>query len=164
VAKDKKKAKDVNTEGAEPKVKKSKDKGAKSEAADELDADDDLDPKGPGDGFRIADALNKLVLVIPTAIRRDFKTSNGATDTIVADVIVLDEEKPKKSERHNGTLIFQAVLVGSLEDRIGKGMVAAKLVKGEAKNGNSAPYLFEKSDEAKTAARTYLASVGPKLD
>lgn len=159
MAKDKGK-KDKGEKAPEVKAKKSK-KGTKPEVDDE--EVDDLDPKGPSDGARIADMVGELLLVTPTAIRRDMKTSQGVSDAVVADIVVLNEDKPKKSVVHKDALIFQSVLVGTLREKIGVGRVAAKLVKGEARNGNSAPYLFEKSDEAKAAARVWIKDNEPDL-
>lgn len=158
MAKDKGK-KSKGEKAPEVKAKKSK-KDAAPEVDDELD---DLDPKGPSDGAKIADMVGEHLLVTPTAIRRDMKTSQGVSDAIVADIVVLDLKKPKKSEEHKDALIFQSVLVGTLREKVGVGRVAAKLIKGEARNGNSAPYLFEKSDEAKAAAREWIAANSPDL-
>lgn len=158
MAKDKSKKKD---QAVEPEQSKKAKKSKEAPAEEEYD---DLDPSGAGDSWRIGDHVGGHFLVMPTAIREGFKTSNGPVDTIVADVVELDLEKPKKSEVHKGVLIFQTVLVNNLREKIGGGMVAAKLVKGEAKNGNSAPYLFERNDEAKKAAKAWLAANGPDLD
>jgi hypothetical protein len=160
MAKDKGK-KDKGEKAPEVKSKKSK-KGTKPEVDDEEELDD-LDPKGPSDGVKIAEMVDELLLVTPTAIRRDMKTSQGVSDAIVADIVVLDPKKPKKSVEHKDALIFQTVLVGTLREKVGVGRVAAKLVKGEARNGNSAPYLFEKSDEAKAAAKVWIAEHSPEL-
>lgn len=145
-----------------PEVKAKKSKKASAPEADEEEVDD-LDPSGPSDGVKIADLVGEHLLVTPTGIRREMKTSAGVSDAIVADIVVLNLDKPKKSEVHKDALIFQSILVGSLRERIGIGRVAAKLVKGEAAVGKSAPYLFEKSAEAKAAAKSYLESVSPDL-
>lgn len=163
---------------AEPEVEvKAKKKGKKPEAetptkaskkgkkpAVDDDDFDDLDPSAGSGSFRMTDHVGEHMLIIPTGFREGFKTSNGPTDTVVADVVILNLKKPAKSEIARGALIFQTVLVDNLRDKVGKGKLAAKLIMGEAKNGNSAPYLFERSDEAKTAARAWLDANGPDLD
>lgn len=159
MAKDKGK-KDKGEKAPEVKAKKSKKASAPEVDEDEVD---DLDPTGPSDGVKIADLVGEYLLVTPTGLRRDMKTSAGVSDAIVADIVVLDTAKPKKSILHKDALIFQSILVGNLRERVGVGRVAAKLVKGEAAQGKSAPYLFEKSAEAKAAAKVYLDSVSPDL-
>lgn len=159
MAKDKSK-KDKGEKAPEVKAKKTK-KAAAPEVDDDLD---DLDPTGPSDGVKIKDLVGELLLVIPTGLKKEMKTSAGVSDAIVADIVVLDEDKPKKSVVHKDALIFQSVLVGALKERVGVGRVAAKLVMGEAANGKSAPYLFEKSKEAVTAARVWIKDNEPDLD
>lgn len=155
-----KKAKKGKGEKApEVKAKKSK-KGSAPEADDDLD---DLDPTGPSDSVKIADLVGEHLLVIPTGLKKEMKTSAGVSDAIVADIVVLNLKKPEKSEVHTDALIFQSVLVGNLKERVGVSRLAAKLVKGEAAQGKSAPYLFEKSPEAVTAAKAWIKANEPEL-
>ncbi len=161
MAKDKgKKDKSKGEKAPEVKAKKSK-----KETAPEVDDDlDDLDPTGPSDGVKVKDLVGELLLVNPTGLKKEMKTSAGVSDAIVADIVVLDEDKPKKSVVHKDALIFQSVLVNALKDRVGVGRVAAKLVMVEAANGKSAPYLFEKSKDAVAAAKVWIKANEPDLD
>lgn len=137
-----------------------KEKGSKSEASDST-IDDELDDPGEGGGWKIAEALGELLLIKPREVKTGIKSDyaeDGKTDAILADVYIINEKKPAKSEPHEGTLIFQGFLQGALRDKIGK-WVVGRLVKGEATKGKSAPYLLEAADaDEKAKASEYLRS------
>lgn len=174
MAKDKSKKKDKAEEPEvveTPKGKKAKgEKPAKEKKAKAVETEeevDEFDPVGGGDGFSIKDNVGALVFVTPTGIKKDFKTSTGIADeVIVADIVhLVPGEKPKKFEVFPDSLIFQTVLISALKEKLRSGgAVAAKITKGEAAPGKSAPYLFERNDDAKDLARAWIKVSGPDLD
>ena len=119
-------------------------------------------PSGGGDGPKITDDLGAALLLRPTEFRPQMNTSNGPADVIVADWIVLDG--PSQGQVREGSLIFQRVLVKDLKkifDNPATPFMVGVLGKGEARNGNSAPYLFGMpSDEQVTLARQAAAHFG----
>lgn len=137
-----------------------KDKSKKKDSPIEATFDAFVDPAEGGDNWKIADALGELLLITPTGLEEDIETVHGSADAIKADVVVINEKKPSKSEEHSGVLIFQAFLKSSLKPSIGKGRVVARLGKGEAQKGKSAPYILEAADaEDKSLAMDYLKSL-----
>lgn len=166
MAKDKSKAEPVE----ETKTKKNKAEkaasGGKAEKASKgkaSDLDDELDDpgSGAGDDWRFnQEALGELVVIKGIKIEEDFKTSAGTSDVVRAKtVVVVNEKKPAKSEVHTDVLIFGTVVVNSLREKVGK-TVAARLVKGEASPGKSAPYLLEGADaDEKEAALAAIRAV-----
>jgi hypothetical protein len=126
-------------------TKKAKDK---TKSAPSNDFDDEMgDPAEGGDNWKVATALGELLVIRPLSVEKDIETEYGKTDAIRADVIVVNEKKPAKSETHEGVLIFQGMLQAALRDKVGKGLVVGRLVQGEKKPGKSAPYLLEKADD-----------------
>jgi hypothetical protein len=83
---------------------------------------------------------------------KDVNTSFGSTDAIRADVDVLDG--PQAGETFTDTLVFPKVLVSQLKPSVG-GMVLGRLGQGQAKPGQSAPWVLAAAtaeDEAKGVA------------
>lgn len=121
-------------------------------------ADPFAKPTGGGDGSKISDDLDQAILVRPTEYIPSMNTSQGVTDAVRADWIVLTG--PNQGQVRNSSLIFQKVLKSELRAIMGtpKPMMVAVLAKGVAKNGNSAPYLFGQADEAAYALAAQAAS------
>ena len=119
-------------------------------------------PSGGGSGSKIADDLGQALLVRPTEVRTDMKTQHGLVDAVQADWIVLTG--PEAGQVREGSLVFQIALVGDLKkifDNPATPFMVGVLGKGEARNGNSAPYLFGMpSDEQVTLARQAAAHFG----
>lgn len=115
-------------------------------------------PSGAGDGSKISDELNQAILIRPTEYIPSMKTSQGPTDAVRADWIVLTG--PNQGQVRNGSLIFQKVLKGELTRIMGtpKPMMVAVVSMGEARNGNNAPYLFAAADDATKALASQAAS------
>lgn len=114
-----------------------------------------------GEGWNLTEeAEDKLILFTP--LREDkVDTSFGEKPIIVADVVVIDEKKPAKSEVHDDVYVFGGYLRGALRGFIGEKRVLGRLVKGEPKKkGENAPWLLEDATEAEIElAQQYLASV-----
>ena len=161
MAKDKSKKKAAEPDIETPAVKAGKkDKEPKATAG----AGDLVGP-GSGGNFVAKDVVGELLLITPTALEEDVVTSNGTSDAIRADIVVLDRKKPTKSTEIPGGLIFQKVLQGQLRDSLAKGTrVVGTLIEDTAsqKKGQSAPYrLTAPSDEDILVARAYLDALNP---
>lgn len=115
-------------------------------------------------GVKVTEFEGRLLLVTPTAYEEGIETQYGAKDAVRASVVVIDEEAPEKSEKHDDVLMFQGRLIGQTKPFVGKGLVLGRLGKGEAKKGQSAPWMLEDpTDDDKVKGREYLASVAPSL-
>lgn len=116
-------------------------------------------PKGIGEGERITDFVDRLLLVKPTEFITQMRTSQGPSDAVRVDMAVLDDpEEPGKIVI--GVLLFQqalrreakAILDGPLPYLLGR------LRKGQTGGGNTL-YTFEEANEAEvTVARQFLAA------
>ena len=157
-------AKDKSKKAAEPETETSKPKKDKAPKASGGNAGDLVGP-GTGGNFVAKDLVGELLLITPTALEEDVVTSNGTSDAIRADIVVLDRRKPEKSTEIPGGLIFQKVLQGQLRDSLAKGTrVVGTLIEDVAsqKKGQSAPYrLTAPSDEDIQTARSYLDALDP---
>lgn len=151
MAKDKSKVKDKSSKPA---------KASKGSASD-----DEFGDPGERSSFKIADHEGALLLITPREHVEGIETAYGDADAIKADIVVLTKTNGKKldePEEHEGALIFQRVVIGQLEGKIGKGRVLGTVGRGVAKKGQSAPFLIELADDAqKDIARAYLKSIDP---
>jgi hypothetical protein len=140
---------------------KSKNKG---EGKSNKGGDEFGDP-GERSSFKLADHEGALLLITPRSLEEGIETSFGESDAIKADVVVLTKTNGKRLDEpveESGVLIFQRVVIGQLEDAIGKRRVLGTVGRGVAKKGQSAPFLIEKaSDDDKAIAREYLNSIDP---
>lgn len=108
---------------------------------------------------KIVDFVGHLILFYPREHRMGVQTSNGPADPIVADIVILTHPDGPKAEAD--ILIFQKVLISSLKSSIGGDPVLARLARGTAKPGKSAPYVLQPYDQNDAAYATqYLDSVG----
>lgn len=115
---------------------------------------------------KITEFDGDLLLITPTSYEEDIQTIHGAKDAVKADVVVINEKKPAKSEKHEGLLIFQGRLIGQTKSFVGKGLVLGRLREANdlKKKGQNAPWVLDDpTDEEKDIAREYLASVAPSL-
>jgi hypothetical protein len=121
-----------------------------------------------GDGFKLTDDANVGRLLLITPLREDehvdkFDKKGGTKTHIVADVVVIDEKKPEKSEAHESVWIFGGWLMGAIRGYIGLRRVVARLVQEDDK-GSATGYVWKFEDgSAKDIekARAYLASLDP---
>lgn len=112
-------------------------------------------PAPASGGIAWADVKGALVLVDVLSIETGINTSFGATDAVRANVAVLDGDQA--GEKYDDTLIFPKVLQGQLKSRVGQ-KVLGRVSQGQAKPGQSAPWLLAEATEADIAAGTaYLA-------
>lgn len=95
-----------------------------------------------GDGAKIKDDMGAAVLVRPKEFIQGMKTSQGLSDCVRADWVVLDG--PNQGAVRKDSLIFNQVLISSLEDLPGTAtpFLVGVVGMGEAKGGKNAPLLF----------------------
>jgi hypothetical protein len=122
-------------------------------------------PAAPGgDKFPLADLHGSLLRITVTKEERDVPTAFGLSNPVRCDVVVLDGEH--KGETYEDTLLFPKVLASQLRSFVGKPPVVARLGRGVAKPGQSAPWVLAAAseDDYATARKydTYMASKAPK--
>jgi hypothetical protein len=115
---------------------------------------------------KITEFAGDLLLITPTSYEEEVKTVHGEKDAVKANVVVIDEKRPERSDVHENLLIFQGRLIGQTKPFVGKGLVLGRLreAKELKKPGQSAPWILDDpTDEEKALAREYLASVAPSI-
>jgi len=110
-----------------------------------MTADPFAAPAAAGAGIVWADHNGELALIAVHSIEVGIKTAFGDNDAIRADVTFLDG--PTKGETYSDTLIFPKVLISQLRSRVGQ-KVLGRLGQGNAKSGQSAPWLLQEASEA----------------
>lgn len=143
-----------------------KDKDKKSKVSDDEFGAPSKAPAG-GDGFTLTSDENrgKLMLITPLRVEKvddKFSKEPGATkEIVVADVVILNEKKPAKSEEHEEVWVFQGYLRGALKGYIGERRVLARLTNTEdtTKKKDRGNYYWEfqdaDADDVKVA-RAYM--------
>lgn len=108
-------------------------------------------------GLDLKALLGSLLLVEVHSIETGIPTSFGASDAVRADVAVLDGDQA--GETYNDTLVFPKVLQSQLKSRVG-GKVLGRLGQGQAKPGQSAPWVLQEPTEAdKQLATQWITQV-----
>lgn len=120
------------------------------------------DPTGvAGDGERITDFVDRLLLIRPTEYVAKMGTTKGITDAMRINMAVLDDAtEPGKIV--NGVLLFQMALKREAKAVMDKGQpyLLGRLHLGETNGGNTL-YTFEiATAEEKDLARRWLAGGG----
>lgn len=112
----------------------------------------------PSTGAKITEFEGCLILCTPTDHREGIATSFGPADAVVTDLVCLDGAQAGR--REIGVLVFQKALQGQLRPKVGTGrMVLGRLGRGQAKPGQSAPWILAEPTEAdKAKARDWLAA------
>lgn len=98
----------------------------------------------PSGGITWADHKGKLLIVEPTSVESGIQTSYGEADAVKADVHVVTG--PGESEDYPEALVFPKLLASQLRSQIGK-KVVGRLGQGQAKPGQSAPWVLEAATE-----------------
>ena len=112
-------------------------------------------PAPSSGGVVWADLKGALVLVEVLAVEDGIQTTFGETSAVRANVAVLDG--PSKGDDHPDTLVFPKVLQSQLRSRVGQ-KVLGRVGQGNAKSGQSAPWVLEEATQADIAIGTaYLA-------
>lgn len=109
-------------------------------------------------GITWADLKGALLLFKVHGVEAEVNTVHGANPAVRADVIVLDDKSSVDAETaYVDTLVFPKVLQSQIKGSIG-GMVLGRLGQGEAKKGQSAPWMLsEATDADKKVGMDYLA-------
>lgn len=113
----------------------------------------DAPTSGGSDSVRPADLEGHVLVVEPIEYRPSVSTKYGDRDAI--QVIVHDISEKTS---HDDVLFFGSALIATLKRDIGK-KVLAKMGKGEAKPGQSAPWILidlTTNEKAVAAATTYM--------
>lgn len=112
-------------------------------------------PATASGGIAWADVKGALVLVDVLSVETGINTSFGETDAVRANVAVLDGAQ--KGETYEDTLVFPKVLQSQLKSRVGQ-KVLGRVSQGQAKPGQSAPWVLAEATEADIVIGTaYLA-------
>lgn len=96
-----------------------------------------------GDAIQWGDLKGKLLVIEPLSFEVGFKTSFGESDCVRANVCALTG--PDTADEYEDTLIFPRLLVSQTKQQIGK-KVVGRLGQGNAKPGQSAPWLLEEAN------------------
>lgn len=113
-------------------------------------------PSTGGTGVKPADLEGHVLVVQPLEHVTGISTSFGEKDAIRVNVHDITAK-----ESHEDVLFFGTALIGSLKRDIGKTLLG-KLGKGEARPGQSAPWILidlTSNEKAVKAASTYMAQV-----
>lgn len=120
-----------------------------------------------GDEPKSAKNAGRLFLFRPTESRQVEVTRGKKTEdveVIVADVVLLDEKKPAKSEEHKGVFIWGGWVKGALRGYIDDaGLVLGRLVQKSDKDSPTG-YIWileDASAKDEEIAREYLRSADP---
>lgn len=108
----------------------------------------------PSGGITWADHKGQLFIIAPHSVEK-ILTAFGESEAVRADAWVLTG--PDTAEEFTDTLVFPKVLAGQLRGQIGS-KVVGRLGQGNAKPGQSAPWILEPAtpdDLAKASA--YIA-------
>lgn len=98
-------------------------------------------------GIEWKNLLGRLLVIEPHSVEKDIPTSLGPKDAVRADVHVIDGTP----ESHADVLVFPRVLISQLSPKVGE-KVLGRLGQGNAKPGQSAPWLILDATEADVAA------------
>ncbi len=109
-------------------------------------------PSTPTTGVKVADLEGKLLVIEPTAFKADINTVHGVTDAVQVNLLEVDS-----GTRHSDVLFFNVALKNALKPKIGQ-KVLARIGKGVAKPGKSAPWiLLDASSEEGAIAKAQAA-------
>jgi hypothetical protein len=124
-------------------------------------------PASPSGGITWADHKGALLVVEPVSLEPGIQTAFGVSDAVKANVHVVDG--PGAGASYDETLVFPKLLASQLKSQVGQ-RVLGRLGQGQAKSGQSAPWLLEAAtaeDIAKAEAwiaqqtKSTLASAAP---
>lgn len=111
----------------------------------------------PASGVKVTEFEGMLLLCKPSSFTENISTTFGPADAVEMELSVLDGTKA--GQTHHGVRVFQKALIGQLRPKVGTGrMVLGRLGRGQAKAGQSAPWvLHDPTDADKQTARDFLA-------
>ena len=108
--------------------------------------------------------LGRPVLIRPTKAIDGMTTSNGPADAVQAEWVWLDEFNPGQPVNVHSGLIFGKVLNNSLRSTLASpthAFVIGVIAKGEARNGNNAPWILnDVTDDMVPVAGQVVTTLG----
>lgn len=113
-------------------------------------------PAAPSGGIDLKEHKGSLLLITVHSVETGIQTVHGLSDAIRCDVAVLDGNG--QGEEYADTLIFPKVLQSQLRKAVGQ-KVLGRLGQGQAKPGQSAPWVLEDPTDAdRKAGVEYLSN------
>ncbi len=97
-------------------------------------------PSAPGSGIQWADHKGDLLVIDVKSYEQGITTIHGETDAVRANVAAIDG--PGSPAVYDDTLIFPKILVSQTKSSTGR-KVLGRLTQGQAKAGQSAPWLLD---------------------
>lgn len=123
---------------------------------------DDWDKPADSEFFVIKDNVGALCIFAVNEFLPQFRTKMGTSDTIKAEIVVLDG--PNAGKRYGEGLLFGRALVPQLKGKVGGKPVLGRLTQNQAdaKPGQSAPYrIADPTDDDKAKASEWVKANGP---
>lgn len=111
-------------------------------------------PSTPTTGVKVADLEGKLLVIEPTEFKTEITTVHGVTDAVQVNLLDVDS-----GTRHNDVLFFNVALKNALKPKIGQ-KVLARIGKGVAKPGKSAPWILLDASAEEGAIAKAQAALG----
>lgn len=167
MAKDKSKSKvDEKPAKGKGKVDEKPAKSKKAKGNDDFAKPSDAPATGDSWKFEDDDNVGDLFLITPLR-EQTFKSDEyGDSQIVVADIVVINEKKPAKSELHEEVYIFGGWVKGALRGYIGERKVLGRLGKDASKTKSKAKDAFawvleDADDDDIEIAKAYLETVDP---
>lgn len=112
-------------------------------------------PSAPSSGIKWENHKGALLVVEPLSFESGIQTSFGVADAVKANINVIDG--PGAGETFDDCLVFPKLLTAQLKNQIGQ-KVLGRLTQGQAKPGQSAPWLLaEASTDDIAKAEAWVA-------
>lgn len=111
-------------------------------------------PSTPTTGVKVADLEGKLLVIEPTDFKTEIPTVHGVADAIQVNLLDVDS-----GTRYNDVLFFNVALKSALIPKIGQ-KVLARIGKGVAKPGKSAPWILIDASKEEHAIAKAQAAMG----
>lgn len=142
-----------------------KDKSKKSNGGDDFAKPSEA--PATSDGFKVEsdDNVGRLLLITPLRVETVKGFEGKDAEVVVADVVILDEKKPAKSDEHEEVYFFGGWTKGSLRGFVGQRKVLARLEQDKKKGrGGNAAWVLEDADADDLAvARAYMEAANDPL-
>lgn len=90
-----------------------------------------------GSTIKAEELKDHLIVVRPTGHEEGINTVHGVKDAVRVDI-----DDVETGETYEGALFFQGNLIGSFKGAVGTQLLG-RIVTGQAKPGQNAPYLFQ---------------------
>lgn len=108
---------------------------------------------------QIGDLVGELLLLTPREYREHIETKfSKDADCVVADVAVINTDKPTESVIHESMWLMQGRLIAKTKAKVGNGMVLGRLVQKPTDRGNPAYDLDDPTEPDKEAARAFYTA------